>query len=306
MYDIIIIGAGPAGISAALYARRENLSVLVLHHGASQLEKAHSIENYYGFPHGISGQELYETGIAQARALGIQVTDAEVTDIQPATESSYSVTASSGSYEAAALIIATGNKKLRPAIEGLSELEGKGVSYCAVCDGFFYRGKRTCVIGSQRYALEEALHLANIAAAVTILTNGENASGLEALLAQEQQRNPAAQKITVEKRKIAAVQGGTSVEGVRFTDGGTLESNGVFVALGSAGGADFAKKLGLKLAGDSIDAGADMATNAPGIYACGNVTGGLLQISKAVYEGAVAGLSAARYVRSRTGATDGK
>lgn len=300
MYDVIIIGAGPAGISAALYARRANLSVLVLYHGSSQLEKAHKIDNYYGFPQGTDGPTLYAAGIAQAQALGVQVIDAEVTGIQFATEKSYGVASSAGDYEAPAVIIATGNKKLRPAIQGLADFEGKGVSYCAVCDGFFYRGKRCCVIGARRYALEEAMHLANIAAGVTILTNGEDSSELDALLAEERAKSPAAAKITLDTRPIAVVQGGAAVQGVTFADGGSLQSDGIFVAIGSAGGADFAKKLGLALNGDSIATDEHMATNAKGIYSCGNVTGGLLQISKAVYEGAVAGLSAVAYVRSIT------
>ena len=125
MYDVIIIGAGPAGISAALYAKRANLNVVVLYHGESQLDKAHKIDNYYGFENGISGPDLYAAGITQAKNLGVEVLDAEVTNIQMASQNSYMVTATNGDYEGHAIILATGNKKLRPNLKGLLEHEGK-------------------------------------------------------------------------------------------------------------------------------------------------------------------------------------
>lgn len=297
MFDVIVIGAGPAGISAALYAKRANLNVLVLYHGESQLEKAHQIDNYYGFEKGISGPDLYKAGITQARNLGVEVTDAEVTNLQMASESSYTVTSTAGEYEGKALIIATGNKKLRPNLKGLVDFEGKGVSYCAVCDGFFYRKKKVCVLGNKLYALEEALHLANMAESVTILTNGADEKEITALLETEKAKGGAAEKITLVTGKLSELQGDGRVQSLLFEDGSQLPVDGFFVALGSAGGADFAKKLGLTLEGDSIKTDEKMATNARGIYSCGNVNGGLLQVCKAVYEGGLAGLSAVEYVR---------
>ena len=297
MFDVIVIGAGPAGISAALYAKRANLNVLVLYHGESQLEKAHQIDNYYGFEKGISGPDLYKAGITQAKNLGVEVTDAEVTNLQMASESSYTVTSTAGEYEGKALIIATGNKKLRPNLKGLVDFEGKGVSYCAVCDGFFYRKKKVCVLGNKLYALEEALHLANMAESVTILTNGADEKEITALLEAEKAKGGAAEKITLVTGKLSELQGDGRVQSLIFEDGSQLSVDGFFVALGSAGGADFAKKLGLTLEGDSIKTDEKMATNARGIYSCGNVNGGLLQVCKAVYEGGLAGLSAVEYVR---------
>ena len=140
-YDLIIIGAGPAGISAALYVKRANLNVAVIYSGESQLEKAHKIDNYYGFPQGIAGADLYANGIAQAKNLGIEVINAEVTNIQMDSPTQYTVSANGTDYSAPSVILATGNKKLRPLIEGIAEFETKGVSYCAICDGFFYRKK---------------------------------------------------------------------------------------------------------------------------------------------------------------------
>ena len=297
MLDAIVIGAGPAGISSALYLKRANLDVLVLYHGESQLQKAHKIDNYYGFAEGISGKDLYEEGINQAKNLGIEVLDSEVTNIQIASETSYTVTTSSGEYQAHAVIIATGNKKLKPNVQNLAELETKGVSYCAVCDGFFYRKKDVCVIGDKLYAFQEAMHLKNIASSVTILTNGKDDAEIKELL-KSQSNEQGLDKIIIETKPLKKIIGTDFVEGVEFTDGTSIETKGVFVALGEAGGADFAKKLGLTLEGDSIKTDSKMATNAKGIYSCGNVNGGLLQVCKAVYEGGLAGLSAVEYIRS--------
>ena len=292
-YDIIIIGAGPAGISASLYAKRANLNVLVLYKGESQLEKAHKIDNYYGFADGITGEALYKNGIEQAKKLGVDVIEAEVTGLMmtsPAPKAKYSLTADGKEYLAASVILATGNKKLRPPVEGITAFEGKGVSYCAICDGFFYRKKNVCVIGNGSFAVAEAEHLSHIAQNVTILTNGADSE--EVSKAFDGKEN-----VKIDGRKIAKVLGEDKVSGVEFAQGENLLVDGVFVALGSAGAVDFAKKLGLSLNGDSIIVDDKMATNAPGVFSAGNANGGLLQVCKAVYEGGLAGLSAVSFVR---------
>ena len=285
MYDVIIIGAGPAGISASLYVKRANKNVLVLYHGESQLEKAHMIENYYGFPGGISGTDLYESGIEQAKALGVEVKNEEALHISMTADMNYEVVTSDNKYEAAALILSTGNKKIKPNIKGIDEFDGKGISYCAICDGFFYRKKSVAVIGNGDYALSEAADLENIVKSLIILTDGLPA--------------PETDKYEVITKKISEIKGEGKVGAVVFDDGSEIELDGIFVAQGVAGGADFAKKLGVALEGDSIKANPDMSTNAPGVFSCGNINGGLLQISKAVYEGAEAGLSAVKYVKNK-------
>lgn len=282
MIDLIIVGAGPAGISAGLYAKRANTNVLILYNGESNLEKAEKIDNYYGFENGISGKDLYEIGIKQAQNIGIKVKKEEVIHIEQSLNG-FEIKTTENLYESRALIIATGNKKIRPSIKGINEFEGKGVSYCAICDGFFYRNKNVVVIGNGEFAINEANILKNIANNVKILTNG-----LEML----QKTN-----IEVSKGKIKEIKGGLRVQEVVFEDNSTIEVDGVFVALGEAGGADFAKKIGVLTNNDNIVVDEKMQTNVKGLFACGNANGGLLQVSKAVYEGAVAGLSASNYLK---------
>ena len=283
MIDLIIIGAGPAGISASLYAKRANNNVLILYNGESNLEKAEKIDNYYGFENGISGQELYNTGIKQAENIGVKLKKEEVLHIEQITNG-FEITTTENSYQSKALIIATGNKKIRPNIKGIQEFEGKGVSYCAICDGFFYRNKNVVVIGNGKFAVNEANILKNIAKSVTILTNGEQITNIS--------------DIEINTKRIEQITGGMRVQEIVFEDKSILEIDGVFVALGEAGGADFAKKIGILTNNDNIVVNEKMETNVKGIFACGNTNGGLLQVSKAVYEGAVAGLSAANYLQN--------
>ncbi|MBQ4356632.1 MAG: NAD(P)/FAD-dependent oxidoreductase [Acholeplasmatales bacterium] len=285
MFDAVIIGAGPAGISAGLYLKRANKNVLILYHGESQLEKAHKIDNFYGFPLGITGKDLYINGINQAVNLGIEVKDLEVLSIQMNEKMEYTIRTSEEEFNSKVVILATGNKKLRPNIKGVELFEGSGVSYCAICDGFFYRKKNVVVIGSGTYAISEATELKNVTPNVTILTNGLELNGTT--------------DIPVVTKEIKEIVGEGRVSGVKFMDDTTLDVNGVFIALGEAGGADFAKKLGIYMEKDNIVVDENMRTNIPGVYACGNVVGGLLQINKAAYEGAKAGLDAVKYINEK-------
>lgn len=291
-FDLTIIGGGPAGISAALYAVRAGFKVLIIHNGPLALEKAHKIENYYGFPQGISGSQLYENGIEQAENIGATVVKAEVTNVSIADNLSFNVAAKDNIYNCRSLILATGNKKLRPAIKNIADFEGRGVSYCAICDAFFYRKKNVAVIGNGQFALSEADDLKNVVSSLTVLTNGEDAHTIKTL---------SDGSLKIDERRITEIKGNEQgkVSAIVFADGSELETDGIFIALGEAGACNFAKKIGLLLDGDSIKTDEKMQTNIPGIFACGNAAGGLLQVSKAVYEGAVAGLSAVEFLKKR-------
>lgn len=283
-YDVAIIGAGPAGITASLYTKRANLKTLVLYKDKSSLEKADIIENYYGFKKGIRGKELYQEGIEQAKKLKIEVKKEEVLKIELVPEG-FMVKTSNLQYIAKAVILATGNKKNKPKIPGIEKLEGKGISYCAICDGFFYRNKSVAVLGNGDYAISETNDLINIANDITILTNGKKKPEFRA------------DNVKIDTRVIKEISGEKKVEQIEFEDGTRINVNGIFIAQGVAGSTEFAKKLGAITSKDKIVVNEKMETNIKGLYACGDCTGGLLQISKAVYEGAIAGIQTSKYLK---------
>lgn len=277
IYDVVIIGSGPAGISAALYAKRRKLSVLIISKGIGALEKAEQIENYYGFPNGITGKELYENGIRQARTLDIDMADDEVISLSYG--ENFEVETVNSSYKARTAILATGSNRITPNIKGIREFEGKGVSYCAICDAFFYKGKDVAVLGNGNYAVHEMEQLKPIVNSITILTNGEE-------IVENRNIN-----VEVNDKKIREFRGDNSIQEVEFEDGTKKQINGIFVALGTASSNDLARKIGARIENNHIVVDENMQTTVPGLFACGDCTGGLLQISKAVYEGAKAGLA---------------
>ena len=286
MPKIVIIGGGPAGLSAAIYASRANLETTVLYTDGGALGKTDKIENYFGFPEAVSGAELLARGQAQAKRLGAALVQAEATGIEYA-EKGFVVKSTAGVFPADAVILATGAPRAVPPVAGVTEFEGRGVSYCAVCDAFFYRGKAAAVLGQGEYALEEARVLLPVAGSVTLLTNGSEAPA------------QLPDGLAVDTRPVAAIEGGDKVAQVAFAAGDPLAVDGVFIAYGTAGSSDFARKLGAQLDGNKIQADGAMATAVPGLFAAGDCTGGLLQVAKAVSDGAQAALSAMRFVRQQ-------
>lgn len=287
MYDVIIIGKGPAGISASLYIKRANLSVLVIGKNMGALEKAKTIENYYGIT--ATGKEIFEAGIKQAEALKIPIKNEEVLAISY--DNTFTITTNQEKYEAKSVLLATGTNRVTPKIEGIKEFEGKGISYCAVCDGFLYRGQDVAVLGSGEYALHEAQELSNIAKSVTILTNRKTNKNIQEL--QQSSDN----KITINEKEIKEFEGDSIIRKVKFTDDTEIAIRGVFIAEGVATSIDFARKLGAKIGQNKIIVNSKMETNILGLYAAGDCTGGLLQISTAVAEGAIAGTEIIKFVR---------
>lgn len=284
MPSILIIGGGPAGLSAAIYAARAGIQTIVAYKDGGALEKTDKIENYFGFVDIVSGPELLARGRAQAERLGAQLIQTEVTGVEYA-EKGFTVKTTQGAFPADAVILATGAPRATPPIPGVREFEGRGVSYCAICDAFFYRGKAVSVLGEGEYALEEARTLLPVAASVTLLTSGAPAP------------SELPEGLFVDTRPVAAVEGEDKVAHVTFQSGDPLAVDGVFIAYGTAGSSDFARKLGAQLDGNKIQAAEDGATAVPGLFAAGDCTGGLLQVAKAVSDGAQAALSAIKFVR---------
>ena len=285
MANVVIIGSGPAGVSAALYTARAGIDTTVLTKGSGALARAEGIENYYGVPGPVSGAELERRGIEGARAVGVKFVETEAVGLTFTDK--LTVETLSGDWPADAVILATGASRTAPPIPGLKALEGHGVGYCATCDAFFYRGKDVAVMGSGEYALHEASALLPLAKSVTLLTGG---APLTASFPSE---------IAVRTEKVEAILGEEAgkVTGVRLAGGEELALDGVFVALGVAGSTALARKMGAEVDGNRIVVDEHMMTTIPGLFAAGDCTGGLLQVAKAVYEGAMAGNEAAKALR---------
>ena len=275
MYDVIIIGAGPAGVSAAVYAKRGALNLLVIAKDTGTLEKAKKIENYYGFK-SITGEELYRNGLEQLKHLNIELVKDEVVQLNYTKK--FEVTTVNNVFESKYVVLATGVSRNVPNIRGIKEFEGKGVSYCAICDAFFYRNKNVAVLGSGNYAIHEAEILKPVAKSVTLLTNNEK-------LVENRDID-----LNVNEKKIREVRGYDKVDEVVFDDDTKEKVNGIFVAIGTASTNDLARKIGARVENNNIVVNENLETNVPGLYACGDCTGGILQISKATYEGTKVGL----------------
>lgn len=282
----IIIGGGPAGVSAALYLARANIRAAIIENGPGALARAHKIENYYGAA--ASGLKLYADGLEQARSLGVTIIQDEVVGVEYTGGFTLTLKNAGAALTAPALVLATGTKNITLDLPGLAELEGRGVSYCAVCDGFFFRNKRVAVAGSGAYALHEAEYLKHLAASVTLLTNGKD----DSLVKQA--------GFTAVTQPLQALTGDGKLQSIIFADGSALAVDGLFIALGTADSADIARKLGAQLNGRFIRIDENCATNVPGLFAAGDCTGGLLQVSKAVHEGARAGLAAIKFIREQS------
>lgn len=284
MSDMLILGYGPAGISAALYGLRAGLSVQLVGKDGGALAKAHMIQNYYGLEKPLSGEALMKVGKKQALDLGAKIADDEVTDLMFDGQG-FSAKGLVGEYHGKVCIMATGAARNKHPVAGMAELEGHGVSYCAVCDAFFYRQKNVAVLGSGEYALHEVQELLQVVNSVTLLTNGAPLSA------------SFPPSVRIESRHLQSLVGEGQFKGVHYEDGIEENFDGLFVALGSASATDLAKKAGAGFDGATLVLDKDFQTTLPGLFAAGDCTGGTLQIAVAVGEGAKAGLAAIKYLR---------
>ena len=284
--DVVIIGKGPAGISCALYTHRAGFRTVVVGKDLGALAGAEKIENYYGLSSPPSGTELVLAGVEQARRLGIEVADDEVLSVEAG--DGFTVSAVRESYSARAVLLATGKKRGAPKIKGLDRFTGRGVSYCAVCDGFFYRGKRLALLGNSRYALHEYEELSHFTREITLCTGGREPEGAFP------------PSLPIRREKLLALEGDERARRLVFESGGDLEIDGVFVAEGTASAADFAAKIGVAAENGSVLADENGRTNLPGLFAAGDCTGGFLQVASAVSGGARAAQGIIAYLRGKT------
>ncbi len=283
-FDVIIIGGGPAGLSAAVYTSRAELKTLVLDEENKLLDKVEKIENYFGFPEGISGRELLKRGREQAEKFGTKVIKEKVLLVK-ASRDTYLVETTDSKYEGSSLIISPGIQHKRPTVDDIKAYEGQGVSYCVTCDAPLFKGKKVGILGSKDLAVKEALELHDYTEDIKIYTNGK-----ELKVGEEMRKKLREKDIPVVEKKIEGVKGDENFEGLLFKEG-EEEMKGLMIAEGTSGSIDFAKSLGIRIEDDSLIVDKEQFSGLPGVYAAGDCTGGARQIGAAVGEGAKAALN---------------
>jgi thioredoxin reductase (NADPH) len=300
MEDLIIIGAAPAGLTAGLYAARARLKIVLLERlsPGGQIITTDMVENYPGFPDGISGFELVDRMRHQAERFGLEILIQEVRQLILSREKKVVITDSS-KYEAKALILACGATPSKIGIKGEESLTGKGVSYCATCDGPFFRDQEVAVIGGGDTAVEEALFLTKFASKVHLIHRRDELRATKLL----RERAANSEKINLIWDTIPTrIKGQTAVEGIDLKNvktGGEsyLPVEGVFIFIGYSPNNEIVKgQLELDEQGFVLT-NADMETSVPGVFAAGDIRSKLLrQVATAVGEGATAAFAAERYI----------
>ncbi|MDR0530532.1 MAG: NAD(P)/FAD-dependent oxidoreductase [Oscillospiraceae bacterium] len=286
-FDALIVGHGPAGCSAALYLCRAGMRVAVIGKDRGALGRAELIGNYYGLPQPVRGSDLVSIGRQQCKELGARMLKDEVLALEWREDGVYEATlAESGAVSAKAALLATGKTRRAPNIEGIREFEGKGVSYCAVCDAFLYRGREVAVLGGGAYAKHEMEELLPLAKKITLLTHGA-----------EPEFDPPGE-VAVQTAKLLRLHGGELLTGAELEGGLTQPLQGLFVALGAASAGDLARKLGLPLKDGAVEVNAAQETTLPGLFAAGDCTGSFAQVAFAVAEGARAGMGMIQFLRN--------
>ena len=314
MYDVIIIGSGTAGIGAALYTGRAGLKTLMFGRiENSNAYKAHVLENYLGFEKPISGPALMAESLKQAMRFKIEHAARDVADVimvrhdeaLPSIGVAFKVVDDGNNeYFSKTVIIASGLGFKPSGIRNEKQYLGKGLSFCVTCDGPFFKEKEVLVIGDGNYAAIEAMHLTSFTNAITIVSHGKEFSISDEMRADCEKRN-----ITLKKTpRIASFEGGDALTKIVFEDKSERECEGVFIALGKASAADFANQLGVERKGPQgayIVANPMTAeTNAPGVFAAGDCTGGNAQIAKSSGEGCNAGISVIKLIKGMAAYVD--
>ena len=301
MYDIIVIGAGPAGMTAAIYARRAARSVLVLEAVSygGQIINTPDIENYPVEAH-ISGFDFSTRVYEQAKGLGAEFAFEKAVKIRDE-GSIKTVITPKNAYQAKAVILATGSQNRKLGLEDEDRLVGRGVSYCATCDGNFYRNKVVAVVGGGNTALEDALYLADLARQVYIIHRRDSFRGEETSVARLQERdnvefvyNANVTRLVAEKRLKAIEVTDKLTGGVR-----TIEVNGLFIAVGRVPDTQSVARLVQLNEAGYVQAGEDCHTATPGVFVAGdNRAKALRQLVTATADGAMAATEAVKYINS--------
>jgi len=288
--DVFVIGSGPSGVQAAIHASRKKAAVVVAGKPSYSSMAGTEIENYFGIGSS-SGDEILAEGIAQAKSFGAVFLGQNVVSAA-ADGNRFRFTVEDGTeISAKAVIIATGISRKILGIPGEKALFGKGVSYCAVCDCNFYKGRRAVIVGNDSEAAMSAEMMTKYASETHWVA--WNIEADESLVKKASDAG-----VVMHDSKPKSVEGADKVESLVLEDGTAIPTDGVFIELGAKSSADIAMDIGvMPEMDDSIKVGADCSTEVPGVFACGDVTGKPWQVAKAVGQGCVAGMSAADYVR---------
>ncbi len=300
MYDIVIVGAGPAGLTAAIYARRASKKVLVLEAKSygGQIINTLDIENYPVEAH-ISGFDFATKLYSQAKDLGAEIIFEKVVDINDKDNVKEIIT-TKNTYSAKAVIIATGSENRKLGLANEDQLVGKGISYCATCDGAFYKGKTVAVVGGGNTALEDALYLADVASKVYLIHRRDEFRGEESTVGRLKEKDNIEFVFNSNVTKLNANERLKSIE-ITNKDGSvkTIDVDGLFVAVGRIPeNQNFAKLIDLDESGYA-KAGEDCSTNAAGIFVAGdNRIKEVRQLVTATSDGAIAATNAVKYINN--------
>lgn len=288
--DVVIIGSGPAGVQAAIHASRRKVSVLVAGKAAASAAAGTEMDNYFGTGR-VSGDVLIAEGVRQAESTGAVFLGQNVISASREGDAFRLGLEDGTVVTARSVIIATGISRKKLGIPGEKELFGKGVSYCAVCDCNFYRGRRAVIVGNESEAAVSAEMMTGYASETSWVAWDVQAN--LALVAKAE-----AAGVRMYRSKPKAILGEGKVESLELEDGTLIPTDGVFIELGARSSADLAMDLDvMPEMDDTIKVDCDCATGVPGVYACGDVTGRPWQVAKAVGQGCVAGTNAAAYAK---------
>jgi thioredoxin reductase (NADPH) len=298
MYDIIILGGGPAGLNAALYAARSNLKVLIISRiVGGAIAEAHKVENWLGTK-SISGMELVNNFIEHVKSYGVEIKEEEVKGIRKK-DDFFEV---NGKYQARKIIISLGTERRKLNAEGEDKFLGKGVSYCATCDGAFFKNKVVGVVGGANSAADAALSLADIAKKVYVIYRGES---LRAEPKRVEMINNNGKIEVIFSANVREIKGGSMMNAVMLDNGKEIAMDGLFIEIGSVPATTMAKEIGVELCDDGcIKVDERQSANIKGIFAAGDITNnsnGFRQVITAAAEGAVAARSAYGEIKEERG-----
>lgn len=297
-YDVIIIGAGPAGISASIYLKRANVNCLLLESDApgGLLNKIHKIENYPGFTDD-TGSILAFRMYSQVESLGIDLKIEKVINIK-STNDSYEVFTKNNTFISKYIIIATGRTPKKLEVKNSEKYEGKGISYCAVCDGALYRNKDIAIVGGGNTAIDTANYMSNIANKIYIINRSSNLRADQK--GQEEIKKLENVNVLYNTKLKDIIGDDTGVQGVVLEDGTEINLSGIFVCIGQTNNSAFYQNLNLKTDNRGIVVDKDLKTTANNVYACGDsISKDLYQVVTATSEGAMVASNIIKLVRSK-------